>query len=59
MERSIYEVGNYSMTKEAKICIGEKIASSINGVWKNEQLHAKEPNRNSSYAMDKIKFKVY
>lgn len=44
MESSIYNMGNYSMTKEAKIYTGENIASSINGVWKNEQLHAKESN---------------
>lgn len=32
------------MTKEAKIYIEEKIASSVNGAWKNEQLHADESN---------------
>ena len=32
------------MTKEAKIYSGEKTASSINGAWKNEQLHEKESN---------------
>ena len=44
MESSIYDMGNYSMTKEAKIYIEEKIASSVNGAWKNEQLHANESN---------------
>ena len=32
------------MTKEARICSTEKIASSINDVQKTVQLHAKEAN---------------
>ena len=33
---------NYFMTKEPKICNEERTASSINGIRKTEQLHAKE-----------------
>ena len=33
---------NKSMTKEVRICSGEKRASSINGVGETGQLHAKE-----------------
>ena len=33
-----------SITKEARVYNGEKTVSSINGVGKNGQLHAKESN---------------
>ena len=33
---------NYFMTKEARICNGEKIVSSINGAGKTGQLHVKK-----------------
>ena len=33
-----------SMTKEVRVYNGEKIASSINGIGKTEQLHVKESN---------------
>ena len=35
---------NYSMTKEARLYYGEKATSSINGLGKTGQLHAKESN---------------
>ena len=35
---------NYFMTKEAKLRNEERTASSINGIGKTEQLHAKELN---------------
>ena len=37
------------MTKEARIYNGEKTASSINGVWKTGQLHAKESSWTTPY----------
>ena len=37
-------MGNSSVTKEARIYNEEKTASSINGVGKIGQLHAKESN---------------
>ena len=37
-------MGNYSMTKEARIYNGEKTASSIDGVQNTGQLYANESN---------------
>ena len=35
-------MGNFSLTKEARIYNGEKIASSISDAGKSAQLHVKE-----------------
>ena len=37
-------IGTLSLTKEAKICNGEKTVSSISGAGKTVQLHGKELN---------------
>ena len=43
------------MTKEVRIPNGEKTTSSINGIWKGGQLHAKESNRTTFTSCTEIK----
>ena len=48
---------NLSTTQEARIYNGEKTASSINGVMKIGQLHARETKWTNFYAIYKNKLK--
>ena len=36
-------MGKYSMTKQARVYNGEKIAFTVNNIRKTGQLHVKEP----------------